>query len=145
MDVNRRYQRAAYRKNRGFSLVDALVAAALVVGIGAMSLPSFLSTTVVNRSIERAGYAREAARIVIENIRDYGTSNLVDGTYPLTKYGAVDALAHLPNVTGFITVTTTSASIRKVVIRVQWTSGVRQGRLRTYNLVTLLTPGGVSP
>ncbi len=145
MDVNRRYQRAAYRKNRGFSLVDALVAAALVVGIGAMSLPSFLSTTVVNRSIERAGYAREAARIVIENIRDYGTSNLVDGTYPLTKYGAVDALAHLPNVTGYITVTTTSASIRKVVIRVQWTSGVRQGRLRTYNLVTLLTPGGVSP
>ena len=145
MDVNRRYQRAAYRKNRGFSLVDALVAAALVVGIGAMSLPSFLSTTVVNRSIERAGYAREAARIVIENIRDYGTSNLVDGTYPLTKYGAVDALAHLPNVTGFITVTTTSASVRKVVIRVQWTSGVRQGRLRTYNLVTLLTPGGVSP
>lgn len=145
MYVDRRCQRAAYRKTRGFSLIDALVAASLVVGIGAMSLPSFLSTTVVNRSIERAGYARDAARIVIENIRDYGTSNLVDGTYPLTKYGAVGPLADLPNVTGFITVTTTSASIRKVVIRVQWTSGVRQGRLRTYNLVTLLTPGGVSP
>jgi hypothetical protein len=128
-----------------FSLVDALVASSLVIGIGALSLPSFVSTVVVHRSVERAGLARETARIVIENIRDLGVINLVDGSYPLTRFGPVEPLRNLPNATGTVTVTTPSDSMRKVVIRVQWTAGVRQGRVRTYNTVTLLTPGGVSP
>lgn len=128
-----------------FSLLDALVASSLVVGIGALSLPSFVSTVVVHRSVERAGLAREVARTVIENIRAVGVVNLVDGTFTLTKFGPVDTLNALPNASGSVTITTPSTSVRKVVIRVQWTSGVRQGRQRTYNTVTLLTPGGVSP
>ncbi|MEY3602214.1 MAG: hypothetical protein RL169_1458 [Armatimonadota bacterium] len=138
LDVSRRFSRA-------FSLLDALVASSLVVGIGALSLPSFVSTVVVHRSVERAGLAREVARTVIENIRAVGVVNLVDGTFTLTKFGPVDTLNALPNASGSVTITTPSTSVRKVVIRVQWTSGVRQGRQRTYNTVTLLTPGGVSP
>jgi hypothetical protein len=138
LDVSRRFSRA-------FSLLDALVASSLVVGIGALSLPSFVSTVVVHRSVERAGLAREVARTVIENIRAVGVFNLVDGTFTLTKFGPVDTLNALPNASGSVTITTPSTSVRKVVIRVQWTSGVRQGRQRTYNTVTLLTPGGVSP
>ncbi len=138
LDVSRRFSRA-------FSLLDALVASSLVVGLGALSLPSFVSTVVVHRSVERAGLAREVARTVIENIRAVGVVNLVDGTFTLTKFGPVDTLNALPNASGSVTITTPSTSVRKVVIRVQWTSGVRQGRQRTYNTVTLLTPGGVSP
>ncbi|MFM7189023.1 MAG: hypothetical protein ACKO14_14545 [Armatimonadota bacterium] len=99
----------------------------------------------VNRSVERAGLAREVARTVIENIRDVGVINVVDGTFTLTKFGQVESLNNLPNASGSVAVTTPSTAIRKVVIRIQWTSGLRQGRQRTYNTVTLLTPGGVSP
>lgn len=133
------------RHNRAFSLLDALVASSLVIGIGALSLPAYVSTVVVNRSVERAGLAREVARTVIENIRDVGVINVVDGTFTLTKFGQVESLNNLPNASGSVAVTTPSTAIRKVVIRIQWTSGLRQGRQRTYNTVTLLTPGGVSP
>jgi len=133
------------RHNRAFSLLDALVASSLVIGIGALSLPAYVSTVVVNRSVERAGLAREVARTVIENIRDVGVINVVDGTFTLTKFGQVESLNNLPNASGSVTVTTPSTAIRKVVIRIQWTSGLRQGRQRTYNTVTLLSPGGVSP
>jgi hypothetical protein len=125
--------------------VDALVAAMMVVGIGALSIPTFLSTVVVHKSVERATVAREAARTVIENIRDFGVINLVDGTYTLTRFGSVESLSALPNAGGSVTITTPSTAVRKVVIKVQWTAGVRQGRQRTFNTVTLLTPGGVSP
>jgi hypothetical protein len=145
MKDSRRSLGISRRFSRAFSLLDALVASSLVVGIGALSLPSFVSTVVVHRSVERAGLAREVARTVIENIRAVGVVNLVDGTFTLTKFGPVDTLNALPNASGSVTITTPSTSVRKVVIRVQWTSGVRQGRQRTYNTVTLLTPGGVSP
>lgn len=125
--------------------MDALVAAMMVVGIGALSIPTFLSTVVVHKSVERATVAREAARTVIENIRDFGVINLVDGTYTLTRFGSVESLSALPNAGGSVTITTPSTAVRKVVIKVQWTAGVRQGRQRTFNTVTLLTPGGVSP
>ena len=117
----------------------------MVVGIGALSIPTFLSTVVVHKSVERATVAREAARTVIENIRDFGVINLVDGTYTLTRFGSVESLSALPNAGGSVTITTPSTAVRKVVIKVQWTAGVRQGRQRTFNTVTLLTPGGVSP
>lgn len=130
---------------RGFTLVDALVAAMMTLGISALAIPTFISTTVVHRSVERANIARDAARAVVENIRDVGVNNITDGSYSLTQFGNVDSLTNLANATGTITITTPSTSIRKVAIRVQWTSGLRQGRLRTYNTVTLLTPGGVSP
>jgi hypothetical protein len=145
MKDSRRSLGISRRFSRAFSLLDALVASSLVVGIGALSLPSFVSTVVVHRSVERAGLAREVARTVIENIRAVGVVNLLDGTFTLTKFGPVDTLNALPNASGSVTITTPSTSVRKVVIRVQWTSGVRQGRQRTYNTVTLLTPGGVSP
>ena len=145
MEDSRRSLGKSRRLLSAFSLIDALVASSLVIGIGALSLPSFVSTVVVNRSVERAVLAREVARNVIENIRDYGVVNLVDGTFPLTRFGPVEPLNTLPNGSGSVTITTPSTSIRKVVIRVQWTSGVRQGRQRTYNTVTLLTPGGVTP
>lgn len=130
---------------RGFTLVDALVAAMMMLGISALAIPTFISTTVVHRSVQRANIARDAARAVVENIRDVGVNNIIDGSYSLTQFGNVDSLTNLPNATGTITITTPSTSIRKVAIRVQWTSGLRQGRLRTYNTVTLLIPGGVSP
>lgn len=145
MKDSRRSLGKSRRFSSGFSLLDALVASSLVVGIGALSLPSFVSTVVVHRSVERAGLSREVARTVIENIRAVGVVNLVDGTFTLTKFGPVDTLNALPNASGSVTITTPSTSVRKVVIRVQWTSGLRQGRQRTYNTVTLLTPGGVSP
>lgn len=145
MKESRRSLGISRRFSSAFSLLDALVASSLVVGIGALSLPSFVSTVVVHRSVERAGLAREVARTVIENIRDVGVVNLLDGTFTLTKFGPVDTLNALPNASGSVTITTPSTSVRKVVIRVQWTSGLRQGRQRTYNTVTLLTPGGVSP
>lgn len=145
MKESRRSLGKSRRFSSAFSLLDALVASSLVVGIGALSLPSFVSTVVVHRSVERAGLAREVARTVIENIRDVGVVNLLDGTFTLTKFGPVDTLNALPNASGSVTITTPSTSVRKVVIRVQWTSGLRQGRQRTYNTVTLLTPGGVSP
>jgi type II secretory pathway pseudopilin PulG len=145
MEDSRRSLGKSRRSISAFSLVDALVASSLVIGIGALSLPSFVSTVVINRSVERAVLAREVARIVIENVRDVGVVNLVDGNFPLTRFGPVEALNVLPNASGSVTITTPSTSVRKVVIRVQWTSGVRQGRQRTYNTVTLLTPGGVSP
>jgi hypothetical protein len=145
MKDSRRSLGISRRFSRAFSLLDALVASSLVVGIGALSLPSFVSTVVVHRSVERAGLAREVARTVIENIRAVGVVNLLDGTFTLTKFGPVDTVNALPNASGSVTITTPSTSVRKVVIRVQWTSGVRQGRQRTYNTVTLLTPGGVSP
>lgn len=133
------------RFSSAFSLLDALVASSLVIGIGALSLPSLVSTVVVHRSVERAGIARDIARTVIENVRDFGVINLVDGTYTLTKFGPVETLNLLPIASGSVTITTPSPSVRKVVIRVQWTAGLRQGRQRAYNTVTLLTPGGVSP
>jgi hypothetical protein len=145
MEDSRRSLGKSRRSISAFSLVDALVASSLVIGIGALSLPSFVSTVVINRSVERAVLAREVARIVIENVRDVGVVNLVDGNFPLTRFGPVEALNVLRNASGSVTITTPSTSVRKVVIRVQWTSGVRQGRQRTYNTVTLLTPGGVSP
>jgi len=145
VEVNLKTRQRNLRFCSAFTLVDALVAAMMVIGIGALSIPTFLSTVVVHRSVERATVAREVARNVIENIRDFGVSNLVDGTYTLTRFGSVDSLAGLPDSAGSVTITTPSTGMRKVVIRVQWTSGVRQGRLRTYNTVTLLTPGGVSP
>jgi type II secretory pathway pseudopilin PulG len=145
MEDSRRSLGKSRRSISAFSLIDALVASSLVIGIGALSLPSFVSTVVINRSVERAVLAREVARIVIENVRDVGVVNLVDGNFPLTRFGPVEALNVLPNASGSVTITTPSTSVRKVVIRVQWTSGVRQGRQRTYNTVTLLTPGGVSP
>lgn len=145
MKESRRSLGKSRRFSSAFSLLDALVASSLVVGIGALSLPSFVSTVVVHRSVERAGLAREVARTVIENIRDVGVVNLLDGTFTLTKFGPVDTLNALPNASGSVTITTPSTSVRKVVIRVLWTSGLRQGRQRTYNTVTLLTPGGVSP
>ena len=145
MKESRRSLGISRRFSSAFSLLDALVASSLVVGIGALSLPSFVSTVVVHRSVERAGLAREVARTVIENIRDVGVVNLLDGTFTLTKFGPVDTLNALANASGSVTITTPSTSVRKVVIRVQWTSGLRQGRQRTYNTVTLLTPGGVSP
>lgn len=145
MEDSRRSLGKSRRSISAFSLVDALVASSLVIGIGALSLPSFVSTVVINRSVERAVLAREVARIVIENVRDVGIVNLVDGNFPLTRFGPAEALNVLPNASGSVTITTPSTSVRKVVIRVQWTSGVRQGRQRTYNTVTLLTPGGVSP
>lgn len=145
MEDSRRSIGKSRRFRAAFSLLDALVASSLVIGIGALSLPSFVSTVVVNRSVERAVLARDVARNVIENIRDYGVINLVDGTFPLTRFGPIEALSVLPNASGSVTITTPSTSVRKVVVRVQWTSGVRQGRQRTYNTVTLVTPGGVSP
>ena len=123
----------------------AFVACLFVLGTVACSLPSLGATVVLNRSVGRAVLAREVARIVIENGRDVGVVNLVDGNVPLTRFGPVEARNVLPNASGSVTITTPSTSVRKVVIRVQWTSGVRQGRLRTYNTVTLLTPGGVTP
>jgi hypothetical protein len=117
----------------------------MVVGVAALSIPTFVSTVVVHRSIERATLAREIARNVIENIRDFGVVNLVDGNYTLTKFGSVDSLTLLPNAAGTIVVTTPSVAVRKVIIRVQWTAGIRQGQARTFTTVTVLTPGGVSP
>jgi hypothetical protein len=128
-----------------FTLVDALVAATMVVGIAGLSIPTFIATVVVHRSIERTTLARETARSVIENIRDFGVVNLIDGTYTLTKFGAVDSLTVLPNASGTVVITTPVVAVRKVVIRVQWTAGMRQGQQRTFSTVTLLTPGGVSP
>lgn len=145
MDAHQFAPRNRRRHSHAFSLIDSLVATCLVIGIGALALPSYVSTVVVNRSVERSGYAREVARTAIENIRNFGAISLVDGSFPLTRFGAVDTLSSLPNGSGSITITTPSPSVRKVVIRVQWTSGLRQGRIRTYNTVTLLTPGGVSP
>lgn len=145
MQVNPKTRQLKGRFRRAFTLVDALVAAMMVVGIGALSIPTFLSTVVVHKSVERATVAREAARTVIENIRDFGVINLVDGTYTLTRFGSVESLSALPNAGGSVTITTPSTAVRKVVIKVQWTAGVRQGRQRTFNTVTLLTPGGVSP
>ena len=145
MDVIHQSKRLRRRLIRAFTLVDALVAAMMVVGIAALSIPTFLSSVVVHRSVERATVAREAARNVIENIRDFGVNNLVDGSYPLTRFGPVESLASLPSGTGTVTITTTSPSVRKAVIRIIWTSGVRQGRQRSLNTVTLLTSGGVSP
>jgi hypothetical protein len=136
------------RKRRillAFTLVDALVAATLVVGIAALSIPTFLSTVVVHRSVERATVAREAARNVIENIREFGVNNLIDGSYALTRFGTVESLAALPNGTGTVTITASSPTVRKAVVRILWNSGVRQGRQRSFTTVTLLTPGGVSP
>jgi hypothetical protein len=117
----------------------------MVVGIAALSIPTFLTTVVVHRSVERATLAREAARNVIENIRDFGVSNLIDGSYALTRFGTVESLAGLPNGNGTVTITASSPSVRKAVVRIFWTSGVREGRQRSFTTVTLLTPGGVSP
>lgn len=145
MKNSRRPLGLSRRVSRAFSLLDALVASSLVIGIGALSLPSFVATTVVHRSVERAGLARQVARTVIENIREVGVVNLVDGTFTLTKFGLVETLNNLPNSSGSVTITAPSTYVRKVVIRIQWTSGLRQGRQRTYNTVTLLSQGGVSP
>jgi len=145
VEVSRKSSHAKRRSICAFTLVDALVAATMVVGVAALSIPTFVSTVVVHRSIERATLAREIARNVIENIRDFGVVNLVDGNYTLTKFGSVDSLTLLPNAAGTIVVTTPSVAVRKVIIRVQWTAGIRQGQARTFTTVTVLTPGGVSP
>ena len=145
MEVSLKYSHAKRRLICAFTLVDALVAATMFVGVAALSIPTFVTTVVVHRSIERATLAREIARNVIENIRDFGVVNLVDGNYALTKFGSVDSLTSLSNASGTIVVTTPSVAVRKVVIRVQWIAGVRQGQARTFTTVTVLTPGGVSP
>jgi len=145
VEVSRKSSHAKRRSICAFTLVDALVAATMLVGVAALSIPTFVSTVVVHRSIERATLAREIARNVIENIRDFGVVNLVDGNYTLTKFGSVDSLTLLPNAAGTIVVTTPSVAVRKVIIRVQWTAGIRQGQARTFTTVTVLTPGGVSP
>ncbi len=145
MEVSRKSSHAKHRLICAFTLVDALVAATMFVGVAALSIPTFVTTVVVHRSIERATLAREIARNVIENIRDFGVVNLVDGNYALTKFGSVDSLTSLPNASGTIVVTTPSVAVREVVIKVQWTAGIRQGQARTFTTVTVLTPGGVSP
>ena len=145
MDVIHQTKQRKRRSLLAFTLVDALVAATLVVGIAALSIPTFLSTVVVHRSVERATVAREAARNVIENIREFGVNNLIDGSYALTRFGTVESLAALPNGTGTVTITASSPTVRKAVVRILWNSGVRQGRQRSFTTVTLLTPGGVSP
>ncbi len=145
MDVIHQTKQRKRRILLAFTLVDALVAATLVVGIAALSIPTFLSTVVVHRSVERATVAREAARNVIENIREFGVNNLIDGSYALTRFGTVESLAALPNGTGTVTITASSPTVRKAVVRILWNSGVRQGRQRSFTTVTLLTPGGVSP
>jgi len=145
VDVIHQSKRLRRTPNRAFTLVDALVAATMVVGIATLSIPTFLSTVVVHRSIERATVAREAARTVIENIRDFGVNNLIDGSYSLTRFGTVESLASLPSGTGSVTITTSAPGVRKAVVKILWVSGIRQGRQRSFNTVTLLTPGGVSP
>lgn len=145
MDVIHQTNQRKRRILLAFTLVDALVASTLVVGIAALSIPTFLSTVVVHRSVERATVAREAARNVIENIREFGVNNLIDGSYALTRFGTVESLAALPNGTGTVTITASSPTVRKAVVRILWNSGVRQGRQRSFTTVTLLTPGGVSP
>jgi type II secretory pathway pseudopilin PulG len=144
-------QRALFRTNYGFSLVEAILASAvfglLLAGL-AGSLVYGQESTVIAGSRARALMLTEEGLEAVRNVRDSGFSNLTDGTYGLDIAGGTLVLSNTPDSSsGFfreITVSTIDQSTKNVSVKVTWKQNEqRNGEVMVSSILTNWTRASV--
>jgi prepilin-type N-terminal cleavage/methylation domain-containing protein len=134
--------RRSRRRASGFTLVEVILAIALVtVGfLGAMSLVT--STSVTNRRAREESAAYRACRHELENLRGMSWSALTTRTNA-AFVGDVPELSELSSATGQLTIATYNSdpSIRRITLTVSW-SEPRLGS-QSWSMTTLVGSKGL--
>jgi len=130
--------------NRGFSLVEVLLAAILISGLVLAIIPALITIRESDASNAAYTHAQELAEAGLEaarSIRDGGIANLTAGDHGLTVNGSVWAFSGtnetIGDYTRVINVTNIAAQIAEVTSTVSWTNTPQ--RTGTVSLVTRLT------
>ncbi|MGC4046822.1 MAG: hypothetical protein QM758_23760 [Armatimonas sp.] len=132
------------RGRTGFTLPDVLLGVAASAMILMGSFRMLIDSYQIETSTRESVSACNAARQIIENMRTIKDAKFDTGTYPDARvFGAVPQLTSLNNANASMIVAASVGKSKKVTVTVSWTSAVR-ARSKTWKLVTLIGPGGVS-
>ncbi len=133
-----------HRRRAGFTLPDVLLGVAASAMILMGSFRMLIDSYQIETSTRESVTACNAARQVIENMRTIKDARFDLGTYTDARvFGAVPQLSSLKNASASMIVSTSVGKSKKVSVTVSWTSAVN-AKAKTWKLVTLIGPGGVS-
>jgi type II secretory pathway pseudopilin PulG len=130
-----------------------LIAVAITTFILLSSVALLASASSAADAARQNTVAYNAARQVIENIRQYRGAPLPASTtqvYSLEQFGPVPQLQQLTSqrggagATGELRILPYRDTVKMVTVRVVWRSGDRGGKLRERTLTTLIAPEGVA-
>ena len=126
-------------------MLDLLVAMVLVGGaiIGSYTVISSAESS-INTARQNA-VACNAARQVVENVREFLSNPIPNGTYANAgAFGSVPQLSLLDTGTASLTLSTYRGTVQQAVVVIQWSAGSR-GNVKRRTFTTLITPGAIAP
>lgn len=132
------------KRQRGAFLLDAMMSIAVASTMLLYGLSLMMTTASSADAAKQTTVAYNAARQAIENVRSYRGAVLRNGTYDAEALGAMPQITEFNHGTGTVVVESFRDPVKKVTVLISWHTGGRPA-YRSISIVSLVTPGGVTP
>lgn len=132
------------RRQRGVFLLDAMIALTVSTTLVLYGFSLIMSTASASDAGKQTTIAYNAARQAVENVRMFRGAVLKNGTYDAASLGSMPQLALLNQGAGKIILQDFRGPVKKMTVVISWKTGGNPSS-RSISIVSLISPGGVTP